>query len=799
MSATSGTSQPRQLSDDAAEPVAGTTRRRFIGYVLGGATLAVTADLSIGGLSAQHAHAAGVQPLPQPSNPIFGDVYDFLDTMRDIANETHHLLRIELQSDGTAHFAMPRQEVGQGITTAISQMIGDELDLPLEQVKVTLADARPELIHNQLTGGSTAVYSLFLPIKIMAATARTALVQAASAQWGVSAKELTTRRGAVFGPGGRMATYGSLAERAASVTTRSLEVELKSTPGNLIGKSVGRVDALDAITGAKKFTMDLKIPNALPTMICRPPTFNGKVKAVRNLEKVAKMPGVTDVGVVSTGVAVRAETFGQCIDAVRALDVDWGPGTKDADNNATIIDQVAAVQLPMAPFNPAGETIDETFVFHPRSGSAMETNNAIADVREDSAEVWGVFKMPIVTLQRIALQLGMPESAVTVHCITGGGSFGRHLFSDAAYEAVEASKLFGKPVKLMWHRADDARHGRMHPTAVCRVAATVVGGTVTDFQLRLASGAMDVSHGLGEIFSGSAAAQDPRLGFTGNKQYGNLTTSIGFFNLITQVPYNFGATNLALNEVFNFDDFPTGAVRNVWAPDMLIARELVVEKLAEKLGMGPFEFRRAFVKHDNFRRVMDVAAEAANWGKTMPEGTAQAIVVHQDFKAFTACIMELDARPRTVNRKIRDAYTGPRVTRATIVVDVGNPINPRGIETQMLGGMIEGISNALSAVLHIEDGLPLEASWDDYRFARQWNTPLKSTCIVMPKSSEVPGGVGELGVSPAGACAAVAFAKATKTFPTEWPPNVRKPLGFKVKSKVPPIPASPTNGLRLAR
>ncbi|MGQ0629640.1 MAG: molybdopterin cofactor-binding domain-containing protein [Sporichthyaceae bacterium] len=786
---------PIELSPDVG--VDGTSRRHFLGYVLAGATLAVTADLSVAGTSADTAHAAGATPLP--SNPLFGDAYDFLDTMRDVANETHHLLKIEVKSDGTAHFDMPRQEVGQGLTTSIAQMIGDELDLPFDQVVITLADARPELIHNQLTGGSTAVYSLFLPVKIMAATARTALSQAAAQMWGVDLQHVSTRQGAVFGPDGQMATYASLAERAASVVTKTLRVELKSTPGNLVGKSIGRVDARDIVTGSKKFTMDLAVPNALPTMICRAPTFNGKVLGVRNLEQVRRMPGVTDVGQISSGVAVRARTFGQCIDAVRALKVDWGAGTKDNDDNASIARQVAAAQLPMTKAEPLAEVVEQTYTFQCRSGSPMETNCAIADVRADRAEVWSVLKVPIVTLQRIALMLDMPAENVTVHCVTGGGSFGRHLFSDAAYEAVEASKLFGKPVRLMWHRADDNRHGRMHPIAVCHVAASVVGKTVTNFQVRHASAAMDVTHGLGEIFSGAAAAQDQRFGFSGNKAVGNYSVSAGFFNLITVVPYDFGPTDMLLNETFNFDDFPTSAVRNVWAPDLVTARELLIEKLAAKMDLDGYEFRRSFLKTDGFRKVLDVAAEAADWGRKMPAGTAQAITTHQDFKAFTACVMELDARPSMVNRKIRDAYTGPRVTKAVVVVDVGNPINPRAVAAQMMGGMIDGIAQALTASCHIENGLPVEASWDNYRYTRQWNTPPEFRCIVMPKSREIPGGVGELGVAGAQACAAVAYARATKTDPTEFPVNFREPLGFAVKSRIPPIPQSPVNGRRFAR
>jgi isoquinoline 1-oxidoreductase subunit beta len=780
-----------------AEARQGTTRRRFVGYVLAGSTLAVTADLGLQTVNAAPAAAAGASPVP--SNGLFANYYDFPDLYRDACMFTNHLLKIEVRSDGTAHFDLPRQEVGQGITTSFAQVIADEMDMPIEDVRVTLADARPELIYNQLTGGSTSHFSLWIPVKTMAATARTQLAGAAAEKWNVPISSVVTRDGAVFGPDGQMATYGSLAELAASTVVKPVQVEVKSKPGKYVGQSVGRLDARDVATGAKKYTMDLAVPNALPTMVCRAPSFNGTVQSVENLDQVKAMPGVTDVGVISRGVAVRARTFGQCIDAIRALKVTWGAGTVDNENNDTLAEKVAAAQLPMAPGAPGAEVIEESYTCHFRSGSPLETNCAIADVRGDTAEVWGVFKMPIVTLQRIALMMDVPEDNVSVHCVTGGGSFGRHLFSDAAYEAVEASKAFGKPVKLMWHRADDSRHGRMHPMTITALRATKVGNSITSLQLRCAGAATDLTHGVGEIISGSATAQDPRLGFTGNRQYGNLTVAAGFFQILTQIPYNFGPTDAYLNETFNYDDLPTSAVRNVWSPDVCCAREMFVSKLADGMGMDDYEFRRAFLKNDLMRAVLDKVAERGDWGRTMPEGTAQAIGFHEEYHAYTACLMEIDARPSMVNRKIREAYTGPRITKAIMAIDIGNAINPRNVQAACQGGCMDGIAQALTASSHISDGLPLEASWDNYRYTRQWNVPSIFECHVMPANREIGGGAGEVGVAASQAAAAVAYYRVTGEHVTEFPVNFRDPLGFVVKPRIPPIPQSPINGRRFAR
>jgi isoquinoline 1-oxidoreductase beta subunit len=158
-------------------------------------------------------------------------------------------------------------------------------------------------------------------------------------------------------------------------------------------------------------------------------------------------------------------------------------------------------------------------------------------------------------------------------------------------------------------------------------------------------------------------------------------------------------------------------------------------------------------------------------------------------------VVEIDCRPATVDRRIPDAYTGPRVTKVTCVVDVGLPINPLGLQAQMMGGIMDGIAQVLSFSLHLQDGHFLEGSWDDAYYTRQWNTPPELNIIVMPPTSDAPGGAGEFGVAASMAATACAYARATGTLPTRFPVNHDGPLGFTPMPTEPPIPQSPTDGL----
>lgn len=770
--------------DDAARSPAEMGRRRFLGYLLAAPTVAAAAQLGLSD-AANPASAA----VPEPA-----DIADLNDLLTEAALPTSNLITVQVHADGTASFEMPRVESGQGVTTMAAMLIAEELDLPVEKVRVTLADARPELLFNQFTAGSNTAISIYTPIRVAAAVAKGRLLEAAKAQLGDVTGTLTSKLGVITSVAGTQIPYGELAERAASSVVEPVEAVLKpESEFRIVGKPHNRIDALEAVTGRKKYAMDLDVPDAKPTMVCRPPTIKGSPDHAANLAQVRAMPGVTHVAPISTGVAVRAETFGQCIDAVNALEVSWNPGTVDGETDETVLRKVRSAEIPLAvpDVDPLAETVDGDFTFHFRNNAALEPNTAVADVRDDTAEIWSCLQSPILCQQEAANQLGMPVDSVTVHVQQGGGAFGRRMFNDVVLEAVEISQEIGAPVKLMWHRTDECRQGRTHPMCTSRIRATVLDGTVLSFEQRHTSVATDYTQGFGEVIA-SQAAKLPPLGI-GNE----LVYSVPIFELTVDVPYKFGATTQLLNEIMEYDTFPTGSNRNLFNPDVRTAQELVVDQIAAKVGQDPYEFRKGHVDDERLLAVLDEVAEAGRWGREMAPDTAQGIAVHKEYKGAIATLVEIDCTPETVRRPIRDAVTGPRVTKVVTAVDTGLALNPRGLEAQMQGGISDGIAQALTSSLHLEDGVFLEGSWDDYFYTRQWNTPPDVQVIVMPPTTGKPGGAGEFGVPATMAAVACAYARATGTVPTSFPIN-HETLSFAPKPAVPPLPQSPTNGLNFA-
>src|SRR5437764_437756 len=609
----------------------GISRRRFMGYLIAAPTLVAGAQLLV---EAARAAIRTHQPV---------DEYDLTALRTGATNPTSHRVTGTVNPDGTASFALTRAEVGQGITTAVAMTIADEMDLPLDKVNVTLADARPELLWNQLTGGSNSMHSIFTPVRVAAALAKGQLLQAAAAELGGDTGGLTISNGVITAPSGRTASYGSLTSKAAVARTRRAAAQLKpQSQYRLIGTPQRRVDALDIVTGRKQFALDLDVPGAIPTMVCRPPTINGSAVKVNNQGQVEAMPGVTDVAIiphtafVPGGVAVRAKTFGQCIDAVRALDVTWGGGTVDGKSDDEVLSALEAAELPLTPANPAATSLDQRFTFYFRPGDPLETNCAVADVKPDSAEIWSSLKSPIWAQEQIAQNLGMAPTSVTCHVAQGGGSFGRHLFADAAFEAAAISQKLGKPVKLMWHRTDNFRQGRTHPMCTSRVRIAYSGANVVSFEQRHTSVATDFTHGLGELLS-AMYADLPKQNSLGYSQ--------GVFNLTANVPYNFGLVSQQLNEIEDPGTYNTSSVRNIYSPEVCVAKELMVDQIARAMHKDPYKFRRSFIRDARLRAVLEKVAEAGRWGRRMAPDTAQGLGLHMEYKGRAACLVEIDCRP----------------------------------------------------------------------------------------------------------------------------------------------------------
>lgn len=719
-------------------------RRSFLTFLVAAPTLTVGGKFVADGLSSE-AHADPVLP----DLPGVTDVTDIGDVLVLAAAPTVHLMQLELTEEGRARFEFPRTEVGQGITTTFAMLIAEELDLPLDRVDMVYSDARPEFVFNQLTGASAAVRVLYEPVRKLAAAARARLLDTAAQEWQLPVERLTVEAGKVLAPGGLSSTYGALSGIAAAPTPTGLTAEPKPLADcTLVGTRVRRLDGHEIVTGRRKYTLDLAVEGALPVMVRRPPTIRGGVSSVDNEGDVRAMSGVVDLAVIPTGVAVAAETFGQALAATEALQVTWDEGTIDDLSDDEIREKLRAAAPPMEPLELGTESVEAEFDFAFVSHAALETNSAVADVRSDRAEIWSGLKSPILAQELIASELGLPLDRVTVHVQPAGGSFGRRLFCDAAIEAAQVSQAIGRPVRLMWSRIDDMRHGRMRPAIHHKLRATFAAGQVLTLDQRSCSVETDYAMGFGEILTATA----PKLPF------GAVAFAQAVWLLTQTVPYNFGVVKQLLSEVPL--KMNTGSWRAVYSPTTRGAQEILIDEMADKLGRDPVDFRLSHLKQERHRQVLQKVADDGDWGRSMPAGFAQGIGFHEEHRSSNACLVEIDARdPQR-----------PRVVKAVIAVDVGRVLDPRNLESQMLGGLTDAIATTLTAGLHIEKGLPLEGSYSQFHYSRQADSPTEVDIHIVT-NEETPGGAGELGVAAPVGAIANAYARATGIAPRSFPIN----------------------------
>ncbi|MFY0584140.1 molybdopterin cofactor-binding domain-containing protein [Cystobacter fuscus] len=410
-------------------------------------------------------------------------------------------LFLALHPDGRIALTMPRTETGQGISTGMAMLVAEELDANLSSVDVRSADADPRWLV-QLTGLSTTMRYLADPARAAAACARARLITAAAHRWHLPASSLTTAQGEVLAPDGRRAGYGTLAHEAAQILIPEVLPRPKSPSAyTLVGQPTGRVDARALVTGAARFTLDLPHPEAVCTVVARPPTLRGTVRSYDASAALA-LPGVVGVVPLPHGVAVAAGNFAQALAARDALNISWQPGPAAGLSDANIRATLEA-RLGPRPLPPlfTTRTLEARFDFPYLAHAPLETQDCVARVVGDSAEVWLGAQDPQFTQREVATALGwaLTPGRVQVHPQRAGGAFGRRFFSEPAIEAALVSRALGRTVRLMWTRNDDMRQGRYRPASHHRLLAWVgPSGGVLGYNHQAVIPTLDLSHGFGD-------------------------------------------------------------------------------------------------------------------------------------------------------------------------------------------------------------------------------------------------------------------------------------------------------------
>jgi isoquinoline 1-oxidoreductase beta subunit len=659
-----------------------------------------------------------------------------------------------VQPDGTVIIVAHRSEMGTGIRTALPMVAADELDVEWSKVRIeqALGDKK---YGDQNTDGSNSIRSFYDPLRTAGATAKTMLVSAAAAKWGVPASECRAVNGLVT-HGGMKATYGELVALASQQPVPKPESLKFKSPSEYryIGKGVPITDLDNLVSGHGIFGMDAKMPGMVYASVEHPPVVGGVVKSVDDSEAL-KVRGVKQVVQIDKykgpygfqplgGVAVIADNTWAAMQGRKKLKVDWDLGPNTSYNSDSFkAELIATVRKPCKVARSVGD-VDKAFAGAAKTHEAeyytphlshapMEPPAAVAEYKDGKVEVWAATQNPQAVQDTVAQVLGIKAEDVACHVTLLGGAFGRKSKPDYAAEAAVLSKKLGKPVKVAWSREDDIHHDFYHSVAAMYLkAATDAKGKPTAWLQRAA---------FPPIFST----------FDGMSTYGDLEMTMGWNDVPFDIPNHRAENGPAtahvrigwMRSVANV--YHAFAVQSFLDELAAAANRDRVEYFLDVLGparvvdLGPsFEQTAARYPLDTarMRRVVETVADKSGWAsKKSSAGHGYGFAAHWSFLTYVAAVVEVKV----------DSQGKVTIPRVDIALDAGQVIHPDRVRAQFEGAAVFGTSIAMMGEITAKDGRIQQSNFNNYPVARMPEAPYE-THIHIVSSDAPPAGVGEPGV-----------------------------------------------------
>lgn len=662
---------------------------------------------------------------------------------------------IEIDTAGSVRLTAPVPEIGQGVKTSLPRILAEELAVDWERVRIEQAEGDADRYGWQTAGGSLATSLSWLPLRRAGAAARTILVRAAAERWGVEVGELTAASGRVrHAASGRELGYGELVAAAARLEPPDPETVELTPPAEfrLLGRPVPGVDNRELVTGASRFGLDQRMPGMLTASIERSPVFGGRVRRFE-AEAALAVPGVLQVlamdeSVIAerferfdAGVAVLAEHTWAAFEGRRALAIEWddGPGSgfgseelrrraraRLATRGDEIVREDGDVEAALA---GAHQVLEAEYEVAMLAHAPLEPMNCLADLRDGRCHVVAPTQSPDDVRSCVARATGLPEEAVRVEVSRSGGGFGRRLQGDYSAEAAWLSLRAGRPVQVVWSREDDLRHDYYRTPSFHRLRAGLdADGRLVAWRHRLASPSRNVFRERAD-----EPAADTEL-----------------------YPDEFPALFVPALR-FEFSHLPfaprLGPWRGIAHTSNAFPIGSFLDELAWKAGRDPLEFHRELlgearaIELPRFRwdlgrllAVLERAADAAGWGGPLPAGRGRGLAYYAYTQARkVTCVAHVVEAAVDTEGRIR-------VERVVSAVDCGIVVNPLGVEAQMQGGILDGLSTALHGEITVEEGRVVQGNFDDYPLLALDEAPSIEVHI-LPTDND-PAGMGEPPIPP---------------------------------------------------
>lgn len=677
---------------------------------------------------------------------------------------------VNIKPNGDLDIICHRAEMGQGILTSVPQLIAEEMGADWNRVTAIIAKADTRY-GNQGTGGSASIRTHITHTRNMGAIARNMLEQAAAQRWSIAQDHVKAELHRVRNiKTGESFSFGELAEAASTLPIPEVEnLKLKDVSEfQIVGSDVA-LQGLEAIvTGTATYAQDIQIPGMLIASIERPPVVGGKVKSFDATQAKA-VAGVVDVVRLKdrelpvdthpvSGVAVLASNTWAAIEGRKKLEIEWEHGVNSSHDSESYKQELKSkVNAKAKPIRVVGgdiyahnfdadKTLEATYTVPYHHHMSMETPAATALIEENgNCTIWTGTQNPQWGKNQALAELGFDPKTesdkVELNNTLMGGAFGRKSKNDFTLEAVELAKATGKPVKVIWSREDDVKHGFYHSVAanyfkaeltddnrsdywLQRVAAPPIGWIFNDETTYLSDG--DLSLGFADVpfdlnnmtFENQAVSTHIRTGWV--RSVGNINNAFGLGSFVDELADKAGIST-----------------RQMWLN--LFGTDRIFDPRKEGFEgyshYGQIDKPEYLIDIKRFKAVLNEVVEKSAAEETLPKGQGWGISVAYSFNSYAAAATKVEVIDEQV--EVLEMHTA---------IDCGLVITPDRVKSQMEGAMIMGLSMALESEITVKDGKISQNNFYDYPVSRIDKVPPLHVHLI--RSNKAPGGVGEPGLPP---------------------------------------------------
>jgi len=654
---------------------------------------------------------------------------------------------LKIDPSGQVTLYIVRQEMGQGVNTALPMLIAEELDVRFEDIEVALAPFGTAAPLEYQTGGSQSVLTDHMNLRKAGAVARYLLIAAAARQWGVNHEKCVTREGKVVHPSGSPALgYGDLAIAAAKIPVPKVVPLKRREAFRLVGRATPRTNLKKILTGQMTYGIDVTVPGMVYAVVERCPVLGGTLKTFDD-QACKSVPGF--IGTVAfegsgkpmhvhAGVAVLARDTWSALQARSVFKATWEDGDRAADSTDELFSKfeersktgpaIAVFKKGDADHALCSARLESVYSAPLLAHGAMEPINIIASVKDGRVALWCGSQDPDTAIQGIADELGYKRDHITMHLQFMGGAFGRRLYHDYVLEAVKIAAKAGAPVKVVWDRTDDVRNDAFRPANYHRMQA----GWDASGKLQ-----MWQHHVLGTPVSlmreGAGASDEAEI-------EGGASS-----NLWYDVPNVFnGYTGVDIN-------VNRGWVRAVDVCQNVFPVECFIDEIAVRQKKDPVQFRLSLLdgrparedKTTGFRQepqriadVLKLAADRSGYHQPREKDHFIGVAAHHFTFAnsYAAHAIEIEMM---APRKFR-------IVKIVAAVDCGMVVNPDGMVNQIEGGTVFALSQALMSEITVKNSRVEQDGFFTFQVLRMNEMPPVEVYSITSDAS--PGGIGEIGL-----------------------------------------------------